>query len=54
MFKSLRMAPGLKNAPPAGSEKFANAPTPGTEEAGKCPAVARGGRGWAQVELIDA
>ena len=27
-------------------------PTPGTDKAGKCPAVAGGG-GWAQVELTD-
>ena len=32
-------------------------PTPGTDMAGKCPAVACGGGGeggWAQVELTDA
>ena len=31
-------------------------PHPGTDKAGKCPAVARGGGGggWAQVELTDA
>ena len=30
-------------------------PTPGTNKAGKCPAVAwAGGGGWAQVELTDA
>ena len=28
-------------------------PTPGTDKAGKCPAVAGGGGGWAQVELTD-
>ena len=28
--------------------------TPGTDKAGKCRAVARGGGGWAQVELTDA
>ena len=33
---------------------LANAPPPGTDKAGKCPAVARGGAGWAQVELTDA
>ena len=50
------MAPGLANAPPLGSEKFANAAPPGTDKAGKWPAVAwgRGGGGWAQVELTDA
>ena len=33
-------------------------PTPGSEKAGKCPAVAQeeggGGGGWAQLELTDA
>ena len=31
-------------------------PNPGTDKAGKCPAVARrgGGGDWAQVELTDA
>ena len=49
------MARGLANARPQGSAKFANAPPPGTDKAGKCPAVARGGgAGWAQVELTDA
>ena len=40
--KSSGLAPGLANARPPGSAKFANAPTPGTDKAGKCPAVARG------------
>ena len=58
------MARGLANARPQGSAKFANAPPPGTDKAGKCPAVAQGGgggggggggeAGWAQVELTDA
>ena len=56
--QSSGMAPGLANARPLGSAKFANAqcPTPGTDQEGKCPAVARGGggRGWAQLELTDA
>ena len=30
-----------------------NAPPPGTDKVGKCPAVARGG-GWVQGELTDA
>ena len=51
--KSSGVARGLANARPPGSATFANAPTPGTDKAGKCPAVARGG-GWAQVELTDA
>ena len=48
------MAPGLANARPPG--KIYQCPTPGTDKAGKCPAVARrgGGGGWAQVELTDA
>ena len=31
-------------------------PTPGTDKAGKCPAVARirGGGGWVQLEFTDA
>ena len=29
-------------------------PHPGTDKAGKCPAVGRGGGGWVQVELTDA
>ena len=37
MFKSLGMAPGLKNAPPAGSEKFANAPPPGLTRRANAP-----------------
>ena len=49
--KSSGMARGLANAPPPGSAKSTNAP--GTDKAGKYPAVARGG-GWAQVELTDA
>ena len=32
----------------------ANAPTPGMESAGKCPTIARGGGGWALLELTDA
>ena len=41
--------------PRACSAKSEDAPPPGTDKAGKCPAVARGGgEGWAQVELTDA
>ena len=40
--KSSVVAPGLANARPPDSAKFANAPIPGTDKAGKCPAVARG------------
>ena len=42
------MAPGSANARPPGSAKFER-PHPGTDKAGKCPAVARGGgagRSW--------
>ena len=53
--KSLELAPGLANARTPGSAKFANAPLPGADKAGKCPEVARGGGGdWAQLELTDA
>ena len=44
---------GLANARPPGRAKFANAPPPGLR-AGKCPAVARRGGGWARLELTDA
>ena len=43
--KSSGVARGLANARQPGSATFANAPTPGTDKAGKCPAVARGGGG---------
>ena len=37
------------------AQKKCKCSTPGTDKAGKCPAVAGGGgRGWAQVELTDA
>ena len=50
--KSSGMAPGLANARPPGSAKFANALPPETDKAGKCPAVAWGS--LAKVELTDA
>ena len=53
-FKSSGLAPGLANARPPGGAKFVNAPTPGSEKAGKCPAVAGGGACWAQLELTNA
>ena len=34
--------------------KICKCPTPGTDKLGKCPAVARGGEGRAQLELTDA
>ena len=43
--KSLGIALGLVNARPPGRAKFANAPPSGTDKAGKCPPVARGGGG---------
>ena len=52
-----KTAPGLANARPSGSAKFANAPPPGsTDKACKCHVVAWGGGGgsWAQLELTDA
>ena len=59
--KSSGMASGLANARPAtGQCKIWKCPTPGTDKAGKYPAVARGGGGgggggrWAQLELTDA
>ena len=36
------------------AQKKCKCSTPGTDKAGKCPAVAGGGGGWAQVELTDA
>ena len=48
------LSPGLANARPPGRAKLANAPPPGLTRQGKCPAVARGGRGRAQLELTDA
>ena len=48
-----RELPGGWQMPGAGQCKICKCPTPGTDKAGKYPAVARGG-GWAQVELTDA
>ena len=45
--------PGVCNAQPLGSTKFANSLPPGTDKAGKCPTVAQGGGGWVQLELTD-
>ena len=50
--KSSGLAPGLANARPPGQHKICKCPTPGTDVAGKCPAVARGGRGWGQLDLL--
>ena len=54
------LALGLANARVPGQRKICKCPTPGTDEADKCPAVAReggggrGGGGWEQLELTDA
>ena len=48
--KSLELAPGLANARPPGSAKFANGPPPEADKAGKCPEVARGGLGAAGID----
>ena len=45
--------PGVDKCPAPGQCKIFKCLTPGTDKAGKCPAVARGW-GWAQVELTDA
>ena len=53
--KSSGMAPGLANARPPGSAKFANAPPPGlTRWANALQLPVGGGGGWAQMELTDA
>ena len=48
--KSSGMAPGLANARPPGSAKFCKCPIPGTDKAGKCPAVARGAVGAGGID----
>ena len=45
--------------PAPGQHKICKCPTPGTDGAGKCQALARGGGGgeglgWAEQELTDA
>ena len=47
--RKLRACQKLGNGPGVGK-----CPTPRTDKAVKCPAVARGVGGWAQLELIDA
>ena len=49
--KSSGMAPGLANARPPDSAKFANGPPPGLTRR-EMSRSSRGG--WAQAELIDA
>ena len=51
--KSSGMAGGWQMPGPRAVQNL-QMPQPGTDKAGKCPAVARGGGGWAQVELTDA
>ena len=46
------MAPGLANARPPGSAKFANAPPPGLTRRANAPQLPRGG--WAHLKLTDA
>ena len=53
-FKTSGMAPGLANARPPGSAKFANVPPPGLTRRANAPQCRGGGGGWAQVELTDA
>ena len=52
--QKLGNGPGVGKCPAPGQCKICKCPTPGTDRAGKCPAVARGGGGWAQVQLTDA
>ena len=55
--QKLRDFAGVGKCPAPGQHKICKSPTPGTDKAGNCPAVARGGgvgEGWAQLELTDA
>ena len=53
--KKLVNSPGVGKCPAPRQCKISKCVIPGTDKAGKCPAVARGGGGgWAQVELTDA
>ena len=52
LSKARELPRGLQMPSPRAVRKVAN--TPGTDKAGKYPAVAGGGGGWAQVELTDA
>ena len=51
--KSSGLGPGLANVLPLGSAKFANAPPPGTDKAGKRPTVAHGEGGGLSPAGID-
>ena len=52
--KNSGIAPGLANKfPVPGGRKIWKCLTPGTDEAGKCPAVARGGGGGLGAAGID-
>ena len=44
--------PRVGKCPAPGQCKICKCPTPGTDMAGKFPAVARGGRGWGQLDLL--
>ena len=50
--QKLTNGPGVGKCPAPGQCKICKFATPGTDKAGKCPQVARGG--WAQLELTDA
>ena len=53
-IKSSRVAPGMANARPLGSAKFANAPPPGLTRRTNVPQWPGGGGGRVQMELTDA
>ena len=53
--QELGNSPGVGKCP--GQSKICKGLTPGTDKAGKCPAVGRGGGGgggWVLLELTDA
>ena len=52
--KSSGLAPGLANALPLGSAKFADAPPPELTRPANARSSPGGGGGWAQLELADA
>ena len=52
-YQKLRSGPRVGKCPVLRQHKICNCPTPRTDKAGKCPALAWKG-GWAQLELTDA
>ena len=52
--QKLEVGPGVGKCPAPGQRKICKCHTPGTDKAGKCPEVTRGGGSWAQLELTDA